>query len=47
LCDNDEWCPGVTCAAPAGQETDASTDPEAEAAVQAITDQIMEKLKRL
>jgi L-fuculose-phosphate aldolase len=46
LCDNGEWRPGVTCAVPAslaGQTGAAplAADPEAEALVQAITDQIM------
>ena len=45
LCDNDEWRPGVTCAVPneAGSRTQAVVNPdaEAEALVQAITDQIM------
>jgi L-fuculose-phosphate aldolase len=45
LCDNDEWRPGVTCAvpspgsSPSGQS--GATDPEAEALVKAITDQIL------
>jgi len=46
LCDNAEWRPGVTCAAPGGPATPAgkpaaAPDSEAEALVQAITDQIM------
>jgi len=45
LCDNDEWRPGVTCAigngAPQTDETVKDGDAEAEALVQAITDQIM------
>jgi L-fuculose-phosphate aldolase len=45
LCDNDQWRPGVTCAAPGGLAGGApsaiTSDPEAEALVQAITDQIM------
>lgn len=47
LCDNDGWRPGVTCAAStatsnAGPTASGSAaDPEAEALVQAITDQIM------
>jgi len=45
LCDNDEWRPGVTCAVPAKQEAVSGYDAEAEAAVQAITDQIMAKMK--
>src|SRR6266851_4903729 len=40
LCDNDEWRPGVTCAAPPpAAGATAGDDAEAEAAVQAITDQ--------
>jgi L-fuculose-phosphate aldolase len=45
LCDNNEWRPGVTCAVNAqsnGKNGDAvAPDAEAEALVQAITDQIM------
>ena len=45
LCDNDEWRPGVTCAVDAGASGGSGTavppDPEAEALVKAITDQIM------
>lgn len=45
LCDNDEWRPGVTCAIGGGAAGNGSaapaTDPEAEALVKAITDQIM------
>ena len=44
LCDNDEWRPGVSCALPPKDEA-AGKDPEAEAAVQAITEQILNKLK--
>src|SRR5436190_646605 len=44
LCDNAEWRPGVTCAVSAKAEPAVGFDPEAEAAVQAITDQIMAKL---
>ena len=43
LCDNNEWRPGVTCEAPPKAAPVAGYDPEAEAAVQAITDQIMAK----
>ena len=43
LCDNDEWRPGVTCAVPPKDEA-AGKDPEAEAAVKAITEQILRKL---
>ncbi|HEY5909394.1 MAG TPA: class II aldolase/adducin family protein [Verrucomicrobiae bacterium] len=47
LCDNDGWRPGVTCAVPnAGQApATATADPEAEALVQAITDQILAQQK--
>jgi hypothetical protein len=43
LCDNDVWRPGVTCAVPPKDEA-AAKDPEAEAAVKAITEQILRKL---
>jgi L-fuculose-phosphate aldolase len=45
LCDNADWRPGVTCAVPPRAAPEADLDPEAEAAVQAITDQIMARLK--
>src|SRR5882762_9211425 len=45
LCDNNEWRPGVMCgvtsSAPAASNQSAAPDPEAEALVQAITEQIM------
>lgn len=44
LCDNDEWRPGVTCAVPPKTVEDTPASPEAEALVQAITDQIQAKL---
>ncbi|HXG48726.1 MAG TPA: class II aldolase/adducin family protein [Methylomirabilota bacterium] len=44
LCDNAEWRPGVQCAVPARSETTAGYDAEAEAAVKAITDQIMARV---
>jgi L-fuculose-phosphate aldolase len=47
LCENDGWRPGVMCAVPSNgsvQEAPvAGADPEAEALVQAITDQIMSR----
>jgi L-fuculose-phosphate aldolase len=47
LCDNDGWRPGVTCSvpSPAVVETSArsASDPEAEALVKAITDQILSR----
>ncbi|PYI82777.1 MAG: class II aldolase family protein [Verrucomicrobia bacterium] len=47
LCDNAEWRPGVECAvtSKATSPIAAGYDPEAEAAVQAITEQIMSQLK--
>jgi L-fuculose-phosphate aldolase len=45
LCDNAEWRPGVTCQVPARETPAIGFDSEAEAAVQAITDQIMGRLK--
>jgi L-fuculose-phosphate aldolase len=46
LCDNEEWRPGVMCAVPPKDASPSATlDPELEAAVQAITDQIMAQLK--
>src|SRR4029077_5459442 len=49
LCDNEGWRPGVTCAVPShGDATGAASvgpDPEAEALVQAITNQIMSGVK--
>ena len=45
LCDNAEWRPGVMCGVPAKTDTATSADPEAEAAVQAITQQIMSQMK--
>ena len=45
LCDNDEWRPGVTCAVPSKEAPSAGFDAEAEATVQAITDQIMAQMK--
>jgi len=45
LCENEGWRPGVMCAVPTNGAADAKTtvgiDSEAEALVQAITDQIM------
>jgi L-fuculose-phosphate aldolase len=44
LCDNNEWRPGAACPAPQGESLPAGFDPEAEAAVKAITDQIMARI---
>ena len=45
LCDNNEWRPGVTCQVPAKQEPTVGFDAEAEATVQAITEQILSQIK--
>jgi L-fuculose-phosphate aldolase len=45
LCDNAEWRPGVSCQVSAQESETVALDSEAEAAVQAITDQIMGRLK--
>ena len=47
LCDNDEWRPGVSCAVPAsgGGNDGAAGDAEAEPVVQAVTAEIMNRLK--
>ena len=44
LCDNEQWSPGVQCAVPA-PPAGGSTDADAEATIQAITDQIMARLR--
>ena len=44
LCDNNEWRPGVACAVPPKAEAAAGYDSEAEATVQAITEQIMARM---
>ena len=45
LCNNDEWRPGAVCALPPKEPDAAAPDQQAEALVQAITDQIMSKIK--
>jgi L-fuculose-phosphate aldolase len=45
LCDNTDWRPGVQCAVPAKPVQTGGADADAEAIVQAITDQIMGKLR--
>src|ERR1044071_764440 len=40
LCDNAEWRPGAQCVVPANREASTDYDPDAEAAVQTITNQI-------
>jgi L-fuculose-phosphate aldolase len=44
LCDSGEWRPGVTCPTGADAESAASLDPEAEAMVKVITDQILSRI---
>jgi L-fuculose-phosphate aldolase len=46
LCDNAEWRPGVACQAPRGESRTVGLDAEAEAAVQAITDQIVAEISK-
>jgi L-fuculose-phosphate aldolase len=41
LCDNNEWRPSASGSLPPAESRPAGLDPEAEAAVKAITDQIM------
>ena len=45
LCDNDEWRPGVSCAVSGKESPGTGFDPEAEKAVQAITNQILAQIK--
>lgn len=45
LCDNAEWRPGVSCAVPEKPAANAVLDPNAEAMVKAITDQLMAQMK--
>jgi L-fuculose-phosphate aldolase len=45
LCDNAEWRPGVSCAVPPKAEAVTGLDSDAEAAVKAITEQIMAQMK--
>src|SRR5687767_125994 len=47
LCDNNEWRPGVSCAAPAPERNPApSSDAQAEEMVQKITDMIIERMAK-
>jgi L-fuculose-phosphate aldolase len=46
LCDNNEWRPGITCQVQQAEQPSPGLDPEAEAAVQAITDQIMGQIAK-
>jgi L-fuculose-phosphate aldolase len=45
LCDNAEWRPGVACGVDAGAKATVGFDADAEAAVKAITDQILARMK--
>lgn len=45
LCDNNEWRPGVSCAVQNSEAANGAADPEAEALVQTITDQILQRAK--
>ena len=46
LCDSGEWRPGAACEVPPNETPAAGIDSEAEAAVQAITDQIMAQISK-
>jgi L-fuculose-phosphate aldolase len=43
LCDNSDWRPGVTCQVPS-PSPEVTQDPDAERLVQAVTEQLMQKL---
>jgi L-fuculose-phosphate aldolase len=45
LCNNDEWRPGATCVVPPKEIDKSGPDAEAEALVQAITGQVMSRMK--
>lgn len=45
LCDTGDWRPGAMCVIPADQSQAVGFDPEAEKAVQAITEQILKQMK--
>jgi L-fuculose-phosphate aldolase len=45
LCDNDGWRPGANCQVPAQAEPTTGFDPDAEALVKVITDQILSQMK--
>jgi L-fuculose-phosphate aldolase len=45
LCDSGDWRPGATCQTNTSNEPTIGLDPEAEAAVKAITDQILAQMK--
>jgi L-fuculose-phosphate aldolase len=45
LCDNAEWRPGVACALPAKDTPAVGLDPDAEAMVKVITDQLLAQMR--
>lgn len=45
LCDSEGWRPGSTCEVASKSSAEVGFDPEAEAAVKAITDQILSQMK--
>jgi L-fuculose-phosphate aldolase len=45
LCDSGDWRPGASCQSSQSGEPTVGLDPEAEAAVKAITDQILAQMK--
>lgn len=46
LCDNSEWRPGVVCQVPPAKPASPAPDSQAEAIIQAVTEQIMANLKK-
>ncbi len=46
LCDTGDWRPGAQCAVPTRNEETVGLDPDAEAAVKAITEQIMARMAK-
>jgi L-fuculose-phosphate aldolase len=44
LCDNSEWRPGVSCQVPSKPSEAVAADPEAEAVIQAVTEQILARM---
>jgi len=45
LCDSGDWRPGAGCQVPQPNDANVGLDPDAEAAVKAITDQILARMK--
>lgn len=45
LCDNSEWRPGASCVATSTPEAGPGSDPDAEALVRAVTEQILARMR--